>query len=613
MSVLSYKYKLFLQGHEIPFSSVEIHYSSQSSFSVEIPPVSEVNDIQVGTYGLIAYKKRGGDSKWHLLCEGVYTGPYYMKQGSSRSLRLRFRDLQWLPESTVVYSYLEMKNPPAMSAYIRTFVGDIRRDTPLNVDSDMQLTETAINFSTRFGFLDALSESKDSPGASPLGKIARAIFAQLENGNEFASEHSIGLKMNADRLLPIENKKMATIYGMDVVRQSFESTFAQITSSTNLMDLLLMLLQVIFYDIMPIPGLVKDEGSSLRSYVVKPDFRLVSPPACNVIFPDETVSFGFEVDYAMRPTRLMCGATQFNNEMRLFFAPPELKESITSGDYDNLLTNEEKIRGVLPDRVDIPFASKVAISSAGETTSEQDLYTAAFVNYTFYERSYRSVPMSVTTSFRPDILPGFPVLVLDKIMPMVGYCVNVSHTIDIGSGTAYTSMTLSHVRPTNVKMPILSGWYDEEKFHPDNIGEQVFRGLGTHNFWHFLEDGTSPEVETTEEGVKLVDYQPAVDALLDEYTAALQGELGRWKESWSRALPLFFDENNPGENDILNALNLTWDMDSELLRTQDGPSPLNVNIMVDGQSVNEIRARPVRRLKETLTRTKGLWTRHIIN
>ena len=73
--------------------------------------------------------------------------------------------------------------------------------------------------------------------------------------------------------------------------------------------------------------------------------------------------------------------------------------------------------GVVPQIMRLPFAYTVAIVDGSADLDEWNDYQRRFVNYNYYEMKYRSTPMSLTSTFKPDLLPGFPVLVLDRIMP----------------------------------------------------------------------------------------------------------------------------------------------------------------------------------------------------
>ena len=111
---------------------------------------------------------------------------------------------------------------------------------------------------------------------------------------------------------------------------------------TSVMDITLMLMQMVHYDIMPIPCMSSDAISALRTYVVKPNMSLLTPPACNVVFPDETINFGFNVDYSIRPTRL-CSASSSQGDTYGYFAPEQI------GRKSNPSLAEERTQWVLTD------------------------------------------------------------------------------------------------------------------------------------------------------------------------------------------------------------------------------------------------------------------------
>lgn len=615
--VFSYKFKLFIQGIEIPFAGAEIQFSAQSYFNIEIPPINEVNELLPGTYGLIAFKRFGAADKWHLLCEGVYMGPNYSKQGTARSLRLKFRDLQWFPENTPFYSIMEAEDKNETMNFgltIQAFVGDVRREE--RGPGEVRILPTAAKATSRFTFLQALMKDTQED-YSPLGDMIDSLFSELERGNKFISEHAKSFKINGNRVKAIENKKMAEVYVPSLLEMSFEMILMETGALTSVMEIILMLMQHVHYDLMPIPGLAEDESGALRSYVAKPHLALVVPPACNVIFPDELINFGYSIDYSLRPTRLWFrGHMQETGSNYGYFAPRELEEGIralASGESlpeTGGLTDEELMRGVNHQILRLPHAYTVPLVLNNE--EEWGNYHSRFVDYTFHEMKYSSTPMSITTAFKPDLVPGFPILLLDQIIPMIGYCVNVAHSIDISSGAAFTSVTLSHVRPATEEIPLLAGWYDSAQFHPENIGAQVYKHLHTHSFWQPMENYPvmGEDIKIDKDG--MVDCTQVIFDLIDEYQKNSLGNLAGWKSGWARELPVFYSELEE-EGAILDSLNLKWNRESERLETKnlDQPSPLNIDITIKGTKLSELRAEPVIKLKKTLTSVEGLWTRHL--
>lgn len=599
-SVLSYSFKLFLQGIEIPFISADIQFSNRSHFNIEIPPVDEVNKIKPGTHAIIAFKRRESDDKWHLLCEGFYTGPYYSKQASNRSLRLRFRDVQWFAENATIYNLMPNAENERFALDARAFYGDA--SLPLETDDEGDVIPSTVNFTARFQFLSALNESDD-----PLHSMFQSIFGWLSNGNKFIKTHTNGWHMDGGRVYSVENKQMSEIYTRKMINDSFKEILGQSTNLTNVMDVMLMLMQMVHYDLMPIPCM--SVASSLASYVSKPHLHLMVPPACNVIFPDETINFGFNVDYSLRPTRLWFRGAMNNSTSRGYIAPDELNDLQDPHE----VTTEEMFQGIRGQESRLPFAYTKGSPAEGDDADAENLFEKQFASYMYYDQKYESTPMNLTCAFRPDLLPGFPVLVLDRIIPMIGYLININHSVDLSSGAAYTSMTLTHVRPVHEKTPILAGWYDRDQFTPDHIGSHVYERLGTKAYWKagFLDDDTPPSTDDD-----MVDNSDAVNNLIEKYKEVLlQGDdYQEFKESFFRELPVFYDEST-GLGAILDALNLTWKRDEspEKLEGSEGPNPLSLGA-IDGdfRRVDTERREAIERLSKTLSTVEGLWTPTVV-
>ena len=64
------------------------------------------------------------------------------------------------------------------------------------------------------------------------------------------------------------------------------------------------------------------------------------------------------------------------------------------------------MRGVVPQIMRLPFAYTVAIVDGSADLDEWNDYQRRFVNYNYYEMKYRSTPMSLTSTFKPDLLPA---------------------------------------------------------------------------------------------------------------------------------------------------------------------------------------------------------------
>lgn len=606
--MLRYEFKFFLEGIEIPFVGLDLNFGIDSSFGVEVAPVNEVNDLVPNSHGLIIFRRKGTDSKWYLLAEGWYSGPSYQKQATSRALRLKFNGVTWFIQNTPFYNLV---TPSAgMDAVFAlkysAFVGDIKRTDGSMVDTGEKVAN--ITSQAKFDFLSTLLA--DRGDSDPITTTFKQFMDYLKGANPYMDKAVDHYKITSDRMMAIENPKMKDLLIADNLLNHQTALWAESTVLTTIFDVLWNIANIGHYEIMAIPCMAKDGGSSINSLVVKPNLPLAIPPACNVIFPDETVSLGFDINYSIRPTRLWYQGQLVSENgqdiMHYYFAPEDINKVFQEPDPKPYLTQEEKLRGIVPRIESFPFVSTLVIPE-GSDEKTVDEYQSQFANFQFYKYRYESVPLNVTASFKPDLLPGFPVLVLDRIIPLIGYVVNITHNIDVQSAVGFTGITLSHVRPARETVPALPGWYDSQTFAPKNIGANVYSKLGTKIFC----TENVPEID----GNGNVSFKSAVDTLLEQYIERGPG----FQEWFYRDMPVFYDEGSfnepPKDGEILQALNLTWARDKQRLEPNGkGPCPLNMEFQDESGTFRptEIRQEAVLKMRTALSKQKGVWSRLVL-
>ncbi len=566
MGVEGLHFKLFLEGVDVPFLGFDAHFSYKTHFNVEIPPVDEVNDIQPGTYGIVAFKKGAAD-EWHLLCEGFFVGVQYSKRGSHRTLSLQFRDAQFFLENTLLASIFPEGSANPFALKQARFLGD--------TSNILQKTSLRVKI---------LNEMLGT-GGNAVSSVYEKITSHLEESNDFAKEHAKGWSLNNERFLAVHNPRVSTFAKGELLNNAKQRLERLLGDFDNLMDLMLVVADFIQYDIMPVPCMAQN----LTSFVIKPNLALSVPPACNVVFPDECVNFSFSVNYPSRVSRLYLTGEIDGQDLSIFISPAE----VDCKENEVIVTDEEKIKGLTPSVRRIPF------SLTGLTSPDEE-FSSSLADFMYFEEKYRTSPMSITTTFKPDILPGFPMLVLDRIMPMVGYVTSVTHGFDPAAPSAFTAVTLTHVRSVKIDMPFLSKWFDPDVFRHDKLNGSIFSKLGTRVF--------SDEIEDV--GDSLYNLEEAVKTIQEEFHLYRLGkeELAHFKSLFERKLPVLFDERT-GSGDIVNSLGMVYNGEEGLV-SNGGASPLNINLSTELGNVSELRRAAIEKLKQTLS--NGIWSRIIV-
>jgi len=449
-------FKLYLEGIEIPFRSVTISHNDTTTFNINIPPYHEAFDLKQNTNGLMVYKEKKTD-EWKMLCEGVYIGNGYSKRPKDRTVTLKFKDVKWFMDNARIYDFMN-----ASSVYgprESVFYGDSRFE-----NKEYEETEMASS-----GGLEVMSEFIESFGeGQPITDSITHVLETLMGGNAFLDEYVPKYKIGKERFNIIENDLTETVFSLEVIQNIYSEILNESSTMTRVIDLIYSVAQIIQYDIKPIPGMTKSDP--LNSYVMKPNLQFTTPPACNVVFPDENTSFNYQKDETQIPTRYRLVDDIIGTKSAGYYSPAEILENFDAENgIGSTITDEEKFKGIIPYQTTLPLSQTLAIGFTEGSWEQQVKSKSSFTNYLYYKEKYKTVPLSVEVAFKPDILPGFPALILDKEIPLVGYLVAASHNINPSSGYATTTLTMSHVRPFNEKFPQLAGWYSIDQFGVNEI------------------------------------------------------------------------------------------------------------------------------------------------
>jgi hypothetical protein len=242
-----------------------------------------------------------------------------------------------------------------------------------------------------------------------------------------------------------------------------------------------------------------------------PDIWFASPPACNVIFPEEVTTLSFSRDFMRETTRLqlstvnaIVGDSTLLNQN--FFAPKvDAALNLTSGGLGTaaraFILPHEKFSGIVPKleklsdlslyvrlseeqhheeaHADVAETTKAAAEpSAEKKETELEVWADRTAAFTFLSHRYDARSLSVSMKFTPRLAVGFPALVIDRTNPettedeqaapstsafspnhFLGTIRALTHSVTQDGGA--TSVQLSHVRLHKASMDDLfaSGTY----------------------------------------------------------------------------------------------------------------------------------------------------------
>lgn len=179
----------------------------------------------------------------------------------------------------------------------------------------------------------------------------------------------------------------------------------------------------------------------LFTQIYRPDVWMVSPPRCNVIFPELYTSLQYGRDYGQEPTRFMLRThSAFLGSDMLFdgfyFAPNRLSGARSGRRMSRGRTGVEP-----PDRTDAPAGlvrdlmdhelftgiipvfermSDINLHALGGGFIEIDGvrygYAQLASNHIFFQKRFQSRQLQVSGKFNPYIALGFPSLVIDNYL-----------------------------------------------------------------------------------------------------------------------------------------------------------------------------------------------------
>ncbi|MBW2691020.1 MAG: hypothetical protein JRE57_00120 [Deltaproteobacteria bacterium] len=270
------------------------------------------------------------------------------------------------------------------------------------------------------------------------------------------------------------------------------------------------------------------EDHIVASVLFKPDVYTISPPACNVLFPNMYDQSSYSENFMAEPTRLSMRPQLpiLNKRVRLtqgllLQRPTELEvftsvirdpqrntakartpdgkfadgESQTPNfnDYD-WSTNEERIRGIVYNFMNLaPAPSTLTMTDPGRKQPSGTRkggvpkYLQNVASYEYYKSKFAARTSGLGGPYNMRVIPGFPILALDDSdaeLNLIASLDGVSHHID-ASGSATTSYQISSPRlvdEVDYNRPRFKGGYtaegelDVDLFRDEN-GQYDFRTI----------------------------------------------------------------------------------------------------------------------------------------
>lgn len=180
------------------------------------------------------------------------------------------------------------------------------------------------------------------------------------------------------------------------------------------------------------------KGAHLFNQLLLPELFFVAPPRCNVVFPDQYTQFSFSRNFMREVSRLMCrggvgmiaGGRRGSKLLGRHYFAPAIRDAegkllfATADRGARVLLPHEVHSGIIPKFEWVTDGHRFA-SKAAKETGTQDKFTQAgkvgyiqrLANFQFYLHRFSARTISVSGVFNPNIVIGFPGLVIDRSMP----------------------------------------------------------------------------------------------------------------------------------------------------------------------------------------------------
>ncbi|MEE9410495.1 MAG: hypothetical protein V3V41_06175, partial [Candidatus Heimdallarchaeota archaeon] len=546
MKTQSVDLKLYLEGVPINFTSINIkeNLGSAPVATINIPPKAEFSRLMAKTLAHVFYKMKPPqveEEDYYLIFEGELVTVNFGRGQTGAGCQLTFVGLtnNWKNTYKGIVDF-------SMDSFMKghfLLVGASAEATESEKyqvhDEDPTAKDHANFLISKFpgtNITARLQQSieiftKDDLGDDPgkaLDRTFKALVNDLSDSNPYYGMIHDILKI-PQRMYGFNNTKaLATLRG-EVVSEVILKTIEQLNNTADGSQIVATLLNNIEYEYLEPSAPTKDENGNPRSIMFTPQTMFFMPLRCNTIFPDQILQSGYTHDYSNEITRLvtstppvslMASKSVSAFTMQAKFIAPQKDFFETKFEGNKIpavgMMAEEKLRGINPymhtfNKAQMAYSSfwntYIKKNDKGNIIDPDNAYKAFFNHFRtsqigqyvlsinmwqYLKRKYSVRNFSVTTTYTPHRLVGFPGLVLDRELPsVVGKIVSINSSLDAnGNGTS----TVQFMAPRSYKEydfstnedPWATGVFDEmidewpgtpfwidETYGADQIGETL--------------------------------------------------------------------------------------------------------------------------------------------
>ena len=556
--------RVFIDGYEIPAISVGASFQENgpAAAQIELVPTDAFFKIQPRALVCVFYMHSGYevtdrkqyrgfaiDQEYKLLFVGEYAGYQYNKTTTGRQIALTCVDLTNYLDAIKQHAVNYKADGLAMTENALLGVQfDRSKRTTLGKD----ISESITNW---------MAASKVGKEVSPSLGIQRIIRESFFTSNLFWSVAYNRVRVGDTIAALPEDKSSAELFNFKAFKNYVKLAISQRGSLVSMNDVLATIAAPVLYNSTSIPCPIYDKSGSmvgmtreqidatslkdviknrdtndgLYCTVWKPDFWFLTPPACNVIFPDQYSSLSFGRNMLAEPTRLHLRTelqmkrhtyikrpAEYNPWMfNLLTGPVQqspVQYGVTAGafylrdrtfapnfeSFKSLLEKPSKGGGykarlheVLLPHEKFLGPNTIMVNEGAfsryATQKERRKYYGFYADYLFWKYYYGGRAGTINMKFNPNIVPGFSCVIFDKAdaenpIHYIGFVISVSHSINQGGGGTTAQVVAMRPYTENIDFDgtgrdyqsvIMdsAGKFLDERYSSAYIGEAFYRKI----------------------------------------------------------------------------------------------------------------------------------------
>jgi hypothetical protein len=524
-----------LEGVLVEFCKVSIstRVNQPSSAVIDLVPVSKTRHIRPRTGVQVFYfddaveSTAPDDTKWKLLFDGEVTGRGFIKESGQRMFRLYCSDISNYFRS-VMLAYYSGFDIDSIVGRENLFLGIT--GGKFTVNSPVLSLEQEILANFKAGA--ALSNPNELNLADGLRYLIqesafRNVFFLLAYSRWNIGDRIVSLPDEAIGSL-LNDKLLSQLFGDISGKLTADGTFM------TMLQYVMSAVYYQYVSVPTASRIVQEGRPVVNSFILKPHTMMSVPPMCNVLYPDQYTKAEFNRNFLAEPTRLRMatdhlgfgekvnwnsvsvgGAFLTDDEGVLRTELEEVYRFSKEGTYSPLvlLSKEEQAKGIVPAwtnmkspaysdvgkivRDSVETGSSIENTDGSESVDankpvgsravdkvfdinkfrqsdapdQVDEYIKQVAFYEYKVERHRARVATVDAPFNPNIVPGFPCLVLDSVVPFIGEVQGITYEIT-SDGYNMMSLNLGFCREAlagEETMKFFPPWINH-RYRPENCG-----------------------------------------------------------------------------------------------------------------------------------------------